>query len=49
MPEPAGVVAVRAEEVQHGKWKKAVKICNDTVQLLVLTEVGPRMLFFGFL
>jgi len=49
MPEPAGVVAVRAEEVQHGKWKKAVKICNDTVQLLVLTEVGPRILFFGFL
>ena len=40
---------VKTEEVEHHLWKKAFKIYNDTVQLLVLTEVGPRILFFGFL
>lgn len=40
---------VRAEEVEYQKWKRAFRIYNDTVQLLVLTEVGPRILCFGFL
>jgi hypothetical protein len=44
-----GISAVKAEEVEHVQWKKVLRICNDTVQLLVLTEVGPRILFFGFL
>ncbi|HEY5214689.1 MAG TPA: hypothetical protein VIJ38_16865 [Acidobacteriaceae bacterium] len=39
---------VKAEVVEYQKWKKAFKIYNDTVQLIVLTEVGPRILFFGF-
>ena len=38
----------KAEEVEYRKWKKALKISNDTVQLIVLTEVGPRILSFGF-
>jgi hypothetical protein len=48
MQEPAAVGSLRAEEVEHGNWKQAFKICNDTVQLIVLTQVGPRILFFGF-
>src|SRR5271165_3306503 len=40
---------VKTEEVEHHLWNKAFKIYNDTVELLVLTEVGPRILFFGFL
>ena len=49
MQELAGVGSVKAEEVKHNKWTKAFKISNDTVQLVVLTQVGPRILFFGFL
>ncbi|MBV9341783.1 MAG: hypothetical protein JO159_12965 [Acidobacteria bacterium] len=49
MLERAGVGTVNAEEVEHNKWKKAFRISNDTVELVVLTEVGPRILFFGFL
>ena len=48
MQKLAGVGRVRAEEVEYQKWKRAFKISNDTVQLIVLTEVGPRILFFGF-
>jgi len=48
MQELAGVGTLAAEEVAYQKWKKAFRICNDTVQLIVLTEVGPRILFFGF-
>ena len=39
---------VTGEEVEYQSWKKAFLISNDTVQLIVLTEVGPRILFFGF-
>jgi hypothetical protein len=49
MQELAAVGTVRAEEVEYNKWKHALKICNDTVQLIVLTQIGPRILFFGFL
>ncbi len=48
MQELAGVSTVKAEEIEHKGWKKAFRISNDTVQLIVLTEVGPRILFFGF-
>lgn len=39
---------VRAEEIEYGNWKTAFRISNDTVQLVVSTEVGPRILFYGF-
>ena len=48
MQELTGISTVKTEEVEHHLWNKAFKIYNDTVQLLVLTEVGPRILFFGF-
>lgn len=40
--------AVKGEVVEYQSWKRTFSICNDTVQLIVLTEVGPRILFFGF-
>jgi hypothetical protein len=39
---------VRAEEIEFGNWKKAFSVSNDAVQLVVSTEVGPRILFYGF-
>jgi hypothetical protein len=40
--------AVKADEIEYRGWKKAFRLCNDTVQLIISTEVGPRVLFFGF-
>ncbi len=49
MQDLTGISGVKAAEVEYQKWKRAFRICNDTVQLVVLTEVGPRILCFGFL
>ncbi len=49
MQELRGTSTVKAGEVEYQKWKRAFRIHNDTVQLLVLTEVGPRILLYGFL
>ena len=38
----------RAEEIEYQSWKTAFRISNGTVQLVVSTEVGPRILFYGF-
>jgi hypothetical protein len=48
MREPGSVRTVTGQEVEYQSWTKAFRISNDTVQLIVLTEVGPRILFFGF-
>jgi hypothetical protein len=48
MRKPGSVRTVTGEEVEYQSWTKAFRISNDTVQLIVLTEVGPRILFFGF-
>jgi len=42
------ISTVTGEEVEYQSWKKAFRIGNDTVRLIVLTEVGPRILFFGY-
>jgi hypothetical protein len=43
-----GASALKVDEVEYRGWKNALRIYNDTVELVVLTEVGPRILFFGF-
>jgi len=48
MQNLAGVGTVKIEDVAY-KNCKAVRIFNDTVHLTVLTEVGPRVISFGFL
>lgn len=48
MQELDSVKTVTGKEVEYQSWKKAFLISNDMVQLIVLTEVGPRILFFGF-
>jgi hypothetical protein len=48
MQQPAGVSSLSGEELAYRGWKSAFRIRNDTVELVVLTEVGPRILFYGF-
>lgn len=36
------------ETIEYRGWGKVVRIKNDTVELLLLTQVGPRILFYGF-
>jgi hypothetical protein len=48
MRELEAVNTLVADEVEYHGWKKAFRLCNDTVQLIISTEVGPRILCFGF-
>ncbi len=48
MQDLVKICAVKAEVAEYQKWKKAFRISNDTVELVVSTEVGPRILFYGF-
>lgn len=39
---------MKTEKARYRNWNTAFKIFNDTVELVVSTEVGPRILFYGF-
>ena len=34
---------LKEDEIEYRGWSKAFRLCNDTVQLIVTTEVGPRI------
>ena len=37
------------ERINYKGWLNSLRIHNDTVELIVLTDVGPRIIFYGFL
>ena len=39
---------VSIERIEHLGWKNCVKISNGTVDLIVTTDVGPRIIYYGF-
>jgi hypothetical protein len=48
MQDPIEMTTISGEKVEYQNWKTAFSISNDTVRLVVSTEVGPRILFYGF-
>jgi len=36
------------EKVKYGGWSSCVRLANDKVEMVVTTEVGPRIIRFGF-
>ena len=43
-----GVAAMRIERIEYHGWKKVYRMTNGTVDLLVVADVGPRILHYGF-
>ncbi|MBA4376713.1 MAG: hypothetical protein C0401_11150 [Anaerolinea sp.] len=39
---------VQISKIQYGGWPNCYKISNDHLDLIVTTDVGPRIIFFGF-
>lgn len=37
------------EQISYRGWKNAYRISNGTVQLIVLADVGPRIIWYGFI
>jgi hypothetical protein len=44
-----GSTSIKVNQIEYRNWKNALSVCNDTVRLIVLTDVGPRVLFYGFI
>ena len=40
---------ISIEEIEFKGWKKSVRISNGIIELIALTEVGPRIISFGFI
>jgi hypothetical protein len=40
---------LRVERINYKGWPNSLRICNETVEVVVLTDVGPRIIFYGFL
>jgi len=39
---------MKIEKVAFGGWKNCIQIDNGTIQIIVTTEVGPRVVSCGF-
>ena len=39
---------VRVEKIEYAGWPNCYRISNDSVQLIVTSDVGPRVLHYGF-
>ncbi len=40
---------MRVELIPYGGWKEALRIHNDEVEAVITSEVGPRVIRFGFI
>ncbi len=40
---------VKIERVKYGGWPNCVRMSNDTVELIATTDVGPRIIRYGFI
>ena len=41
-------MSVTLEKIDYGVVKNCLKVGNGTVDLVISTEFGPRILFYGF-
>ena len=39
MAAVGGSASIKINQVEYNKWKSALSVCNDTVRLIVLTEM----------
>ena len=40
---------VKIERVEYGGWPKCIRMSNNTVELIATTDVGPRIIRYGFI
>jgi hypothetical protein len=42
-------MSVRIEKVPYGGWDNCYRIYNDEIELIVTSDVGPRIIRYGFI
>src|ERR1700685_3865918 len=40
--------AVKVEKIEYNGWRNSYRVSNDEVELVVTSDVGPRVIRFGF-
>jgi len=40
--------AVKMERIAYGGWQNCIRLTNGTIELIATTDVGPRIIRFGF-
>lgn len=40
---------VKMEKVNYGGWQNCIRLTNGTIELITTTDVGPRIIRFGFI
>ena len=40
---------VKIQKIPYGGWKNCVQITNDLVDLIVTSDIGPRIIRYGFI
>ena len=40
---------MKKEKVSFGGWPNCVRLCNEEIELIVTTDVGPRIIYLGYL
>jgi hypothetical protein len=49
MPGPDGAQAKKMERISYHGWENAYRISNAAVELIVLADVGPRVVSYRFI
>ncbi|MBN2021671.1 MAG: hypothetical protein JW809_02670 [Pirellulales bacterium] len=44
----AGAAGPKIETVKYGGWDNCLRVANDAVELILTTDVGPRVIRYGF-
>jgi len=39
---------IKIEKIPYGGWENCIRMTNGTVDLIATTDVGPRIIFYGF-
>jgi hypothetical protein len=37
------------EKINYGGWPNCIRLCNEEIELIVTTDIGPRIIRFGFI
>lgn len=47
--QPMQAQQIKMEKINYGGWPNCIRLCNDEVELVITTDVGPRVMRYGFI
>ena len=42
-------MTVQMQTVSYGGWPRCVRLANQNIELIATTDIGPRIIRFGFI